>query len=111
MMHVASAPDGSGRSRTRSFRQSFLTAYASRIGQRLAEATEMQTTKAATEPTARNLLPVLAARNEAVDDAVAAMFPEMTNHVVGSVTNRDGWFSGLSAADRAALHGNGELLD
>ena len=111
LMHAGSGADGSGRSRTRSFRQSFLTAYASRIGQRLAEATETQTTKAATEPTGRNLLPVLAARNEAVDDAVAAMFPEMTNHVVGSVTNRDGWFSGLSAADRAALHGNGELLD
>jgi len=53
---------------------------------------------------------VLAARNEAVDEAVAAMFPEMTNHVVGAVTNREGWFSGISAAERAALHGDGELL-
>jgi hypothetical protein len=111
MMHVGSRADGSGRSRTRSFRQSFLTAYASRIGHRLTEATETQTTRAATEPASRNLLPVLSARNEAVDEAVAAMFPEMTNHVVGSVTNREGWFSGLSAADRAALHDNGELLD
>jgi hypothetical protein len=111
MMHAGSGADGSGRSRTRSFRQSFLTAYASRIGQRLAETTGTQTTRAATELAGQNLLPVLAARDEAVDDAVAAMFPEMTNHVVGSVTNRDGWFSGLSAADRAALHENGELLD
>jgi len=53
---------------------------------------------------------VLAARNEAVDEAVAAMFPKMTNHVMGTVTNREGWFSGISAADRAALHGDGELL-
>jgi Protein of unknown function (DUF2786) len=111
MMHAGSRADGSGRSRTRSFRQSFLTAYASRIGHRLAETTRTQSTKAATEPAGRNLLPVLAARSEAVDEAVAAMFPKMTNHVVGSVTNRDGWFSGLSAADRAALHDDGELLN
>lgn len=111
MMHAGSRTDGYGRSRTRSFRQSFLTAYASRIGQRLAEATGTQTTKAATEPAGRNLLPVLAIRNEAVDEAVAAMFPEMTNHVVGSVTHSEGWFSGFSAADRAALHVGGELLD
>ena len=110
MMHAGSRSDGSGRSRTRSFRQSFLTAYALRIGHRLAETTGTQTTKAATEPAGRNLLPVLAARSEAVDEAVAAMFPAMTNHVVGSVTNGDGWFSGLSAADRATLHHGGELL-
>jgi len=109
MMQAGSRTDGYGRSRTRSFRQSFLTEYASRIGQRLAEATGTQTTKAATEPAGQNLLPVLAARNEAVDDAVAAMFPGMTHHAVGSVTNREGWFSGLSAADRAALHFDGEL--
>jgi len=110
MMQAGSRTDGYGRSRTRSFRQSFLTAYASRIGQRLAEATGTQTTKAATEPAGQNLLPVLAARNEAVDDAVAAMFPGMTHHAVGSVTNREGWFSGLSAADRATLDQGGELL-
>jgi Protein of unknown function (DUF2786) len=110
MMQAGSRTDGYGRSSTRSFRQSFLTGYASRIGQRLAEATGAQTTKAATEPAGRNLLPVLAARNEAVDEAVAAMFPEMTHHVVGSVTHREGWFSGLSAADRAAIHVGEELL-
>jgi hypothetical protein len=111
MVHAGSRADGSGRSRTRSFRQSFLTAYASRIGHRLAETTQTQSTKAASEPAGRDLLPVLAARSEAVDETVAAMFPQMTNHVMASVTNRDGWFSGLSAADRAALRDHGELLD
>jgi Protein of unknown function (DUF2786) len=110
MMQAGSRTDGYGRSRTRSFRQSFLTAYASRIGQRLAEATGTQTSKAAAEPAGRNLLPVLAKRNEAVDEAVAAMFPAMTHHVMGTVTHREGWFSGLSAADRAILHDDGELL-
>jgi hypothetical protein len=50
---------------------------------------------------------VLAARNE----AVVAMFPRMTNNVVGSVTHREGWFTGLSAADRAAVQVDAELLD
>ena len=113
MMQAGSRTDGYGRSRTRSFRQSFLTAYTSRIGQRLAEAAGTQTTQAATEPTGSNLLPVLpvlAARHEAVDEAVAAMFPKVTHHVLGSVTNREGWFSGLSAADRAALRLGAELV-
>ena len=110
MMHAGSRIDDYGRSRTRSFRQSFLTAYASRIGQRLAETTGTQTARAATEPAGRNLLPVLAARSEAVDEAVA-MFPGMKNHAMASVTNSEGWFSGLSAADRAALHVGGELRD
>ena len=109
MIHAGSRTDDYGRSRTRSFRASFLTAYASRIGQRLAETTGTQTTKAASEPSGRNLLPVLAARSEAVDRAVATMFPAMTNHAVGSVTHREGWLAGLSAADRAALHAGGEL--
>jgi hypothetical protein len=111
MMHAGSRTDGYGRSRTRSFRQSFLTAYASRIGQRLAETTGAQTAQAATEPSGRNLLPVLAARSDAVDQAVSAMFPGMKNHSMASVTNREGWFSGLSAADRAALHTDREIPD
>jgi Protein of unknown function (DUF2786) len=109
MAKAGSRTDGYGRSRTRAFRQSFLTAYASRIGQRLTETTGKQTTKAASEPAGQNLLPVLAARSEAVDDAVTAMFPEMTLHSVGSITDREGWFSGLSAADRAALHDDEQL--
>jgi hypothetical protein len=110
MMIAGSRTDDYGRSRTRSFRHSFLTAYASRFGQRLAEATGKQTTKAAAEPAGRNLLPVLAARSEAVDEAVTAMFPELTHHTAGAVTNREGWFSGLSAAERATLRDDGELL-
>lgn len=109
MTRAGSRADGSGRSRTRSFRQSFLTAYASRIGQRLTDVTGQQTAEVAAEPSGRNLLPVLAARSEAVDEAVSAMFPMMTSHRVGSATDREGWFSGISAADQAALHPNTPL--
>jgi len=110
MMQAGPRTDGYGRSRTRSFRQSFLTAYASRIGQRLAQTTREETTKAASEPAGQSLLPVLAARSEAVDDAIAVMFPQVTNHVMGPGTNREGWFAGFSAANRAALHDDEELL-
>jgi len=109
MTQAGSRTDAYGRSRTRAFRQSFLTAYASRIGERLSEATETQTAEAATEPAARNLLPVLAARDRAVEDAVAAMFPQLTERVV-SVTDREGWISGRSAADLATLHDGREML-
>jgi len=111
MVKAGSRTDGYGRSQTRSFRQAFLTAYASRIGQRLSETTGTQTSKVAAEPAGRDLLPVLAARNAAVDQAVTAMFPALSNHRVGSVTNTEGWLSGLSAADRAALHLGGGSLD
>jgi hypothetical protein len=111
MMKAGSRTDGYGRSQTRSFRQSFLTAYASRIGQRLSETTGTQTSKVAAEPAGQNLLPVLAARNAAVDEAVTAMFPGMSNHQVSSATNMEGWLSGLSAADRAALNLGGGSLE
>jgi hypothetical protein len=50
-----------GESRTRSFRQSFLMAYAQRIGERL-EATAAATQAAVPEVDAGRLLPVLAKR-------------------------------------------------
>ncbi|MBI1758389.1 MAG: DUF2786 domain-containing protein [Actinobacteria bacterium] len=109
MTLAGSRTDAYGRSRTRSFRQSFLTAYASRIGERLTEATGAQTAQAASEPAGRNLLPVLAIRDKAVEDAVAVMFPQMTSSVLGSATDREGWISGRNAADLAALHTGREL--
>ncbi|HEX2805757.1 MAG TPA: DUF2786 domain-containing protein [Kineosporiaceae bacterium] len=109
MTRAGSRTDVYGRSRTRGFRQSFLTAYASRIGERLAEATGAQTAQAAAEPAAKNLLPVLAARDEAVEEAVAAMFPEVTYRALGSVTDREGWVSGRAAADLATLHTGPQL--
>jgi len=67
-----------GASRTRSYRQSFLTAYATRIAQRLSRATE-QAIKAAGEDHGPRLLPVLASRAEAVDDQVDEWFTGFLN--------------------------------
>jgi len=92
-----------GGSRTRSFRRSFLLAYAERIRERLTETTEEQTRIAAAEPGKARLLPVLASRTEAVERTTSAIFPRLLPLSTGSVRDREGWASGRAAADRATL--------
>jgi hypothetical protein len=96
--------DEYGRNTTRSFRQSFLTAYASRIGERLNAATDEVGREAAGSAGSAQLLPVLAARDDAVRDVFEKQFPQLTHHTT-AVNNRQGWASGRAAADRASLHG------
>jgi hypothetical protein len=104
LVHEGSKQGPGGRSRTRSFRQSFLASYAVRIGERLAGATGEAERQAAAETPGTDLLPVLAARDQAVDDAMDAMFPELTDHHMTGITDREGWLSGQAAADRANLN-------
>lgn len=103
---AGSRSDRYGRSRTRAFRQSFLTAYAGRIGERLREVTagEEVTASATARAEGRELVPVLAARAQEVDDAVGAWFPKVRTQSVGSVRDAEGWHSGRAAADQARLH-------
>jgi hypothetical protein len=100
--------DRYGRSSTRSFRQSFLTSYANRIGERLSGATERASTEAAREMGGSALLPVLAAREEAVRERVESAFPSLVSHRV-NVSSREGWESGRAAADRASLQPRREV--
>lgn len=102
MLHEGSRRDHAGRSRTRAFRQSFLTAYATRIGQRLRTATDEATREAAAGTDRADLLPVLAAREHEVDEAVEQMFPGIVAQRVRA-TDLEGWASGMAAADRASL--------
>ncbi|GAA1589659.1 DUF2786 domain-containing protein [Kribbella hippodromi] len=90
-----------GESRTRSFRQSFLMAYAQRIGERL-EQTTAATQAAVSEADAGRLLPVLAKREEQVDALFTQLFPKTTTRRT-RITNGAGWEAGLSAADQAQL--------
>jgi hypothetical protein len=87
-----------GQTRTRSFRQSFLLAYATRIGERL------DTTNAtvAAEVDDSRLLPVLAARSRAADDLTDRLFPSTVRRGI-SAPNRAGWGAGRVAADLALL--------
>jgi len=90
-----------GTSRTRSFRQSFLLAYAGRIGERLDTASSVATAEVAGE-VARSggLLPVLAARSRAADELTDRLFPTMTQRAL-SVNNAAGWSAGRAAAELA----------
>ncbi|MCH0540688.1 DUF2786 domain-containing protein [Streptomyces sp. MUM 203J] len=95
MTKAEAAQRAGGRKRTKTFRQSFLLAYAQRLGDRLASATRRVT---AGEPT---LLPVLAARDVVVTDHAERMFPETTRTRVRGATDPVGWDHGTAAADRA----------
>ena len=97
--------DRSGTSRTRSFRQSFLMAYAIRVGERLQEANAAMVEEATAEY-GDALLPVLVSREAAVREIVEEAYPEVRR--IGSAsTNIEGWVAGRLAADRANL-GPGE---
>jgi hypothetical protein len=110
MLRAGAKRDRYGRSRTRAFRQSFLVAYAIRIGERLAGVTEDAERQAAAQAPGRSLLPVLAARDQAVGDAVDAMFGDsLTRGRATRATDSEGWYSGRAAADLATLHGHREV--
>jgi hypothetical protein len=96
-----------GTSRTRSFRQSFLLAYAGRVGERLDTASAAATAEVAAEvggEGARSgvLVPVLAARGRAADELTDRLFPTMTHRAL-SVSNASGWSAGRAAAELALL--------
>ncbi len=107
MVAAGSQIDRNGRSRTRSFRQAFLLAYASRIGQRL-RAAEAASQAAAVEEYGAALLPVLADRTAAVEAASAAAFPGAFTRSA-SVSNAAGWAAGWAAADLASLAGRTQV--
>lgn len=97
-MLAAGRVTGDGRTRTRSFRQSFLLSYSERIGERLT----VTSTTVATEVDRGTLLPVLAARSQATDDLTNRLFPATIARVM-SPSNGAGWAAGRIAADLAQL--------
>ena len=116
MLRAGSKQDAYGASRTRAFRQSFLVSYAIRIGERLAETAEHTTQEAAAEQVAAAgagtaLVPFLAARRQAVDDAVDEIFGgAVLRGRTQRITDADGWASGRAAADLASLHNQGRAV-
>ncbi|UXY21148.1 DUF2786 domain-containing protein [Streptomyces cynarae] len=107
MTKAEAAQRKGGRKRTKTFRQSFLAAYAHRIGDRLraaAEEAEGQVTGGEGE-----LLPVLAARDVAVTDRMEEMFPDTVTTRLRGVSDAAGWEQGAAAADRAQVTGRPRL--
>ncbi|MFI9611446.1 DUF2786 domain-containing protein [Streptomyces sp. NPDC052023] len=116
MTKAEAAQRAGGRRRTKTFRQSFLAAYAHRIGIRLASAAEEAAGQAAEEAAGEaagqagaedrpdgGLLPVLASREAAVTERTESMFPETTTTRLRGVTDAAGWTEGSRAADRAEV--------
>ena len=130
MTSAGSRQHWTGQNRTRSFRNSFLTAFAVRIGERLEVAAAEGQREwiaagdlaagagpaggTATRPhgagTERNaLVRVLAERDEQVEAAVAERFPRLTTQRSRATLDAEGWVSGTTAADRADLGAPGRL--
>ncbi|MDH6608272.1 hypothetical protein M2164_003907 [Streptomyces sp. SAI-208] len=95
MAKAEAAQRAGGRKRTKTFRQSFLAAYAHRVGDRLRTAAET--------PVTDDLLPVLASREVAVTDRMERMFPRTTTTRLRGVSDEAGWTEGARAADRAQV--------
>ncbi|WNI16086.1 DUF2786 domain-containing protein [Actinacidiphila sp. ITFR-21] len=87
-----------GASRSRDFRESFLIAYAARIGERLSAAVTAEVGDSA----APDLLPVLASRDLAVESETRRLFPSTTTSRLKG-RDREGWHHGHSAADAATF--------
>lgn len=93
--------------RTRRFRQSFLIAFAARVGQRL-QAADDAVVAEADRAHDGGVLPVLASRVAAVEDHVEQLFPDLRRRRV-EVRDAAGWHAGTQAADRAQLGRDGTL--
>ena len=99
---AGSREDRFGRSRTRSFRSSFLLGYAWRVGERLIDVNGATEENVDAER-GGDLLPVLRRLDEAVASAVTETFPNLSYGRAREVSNHQGWAHGVAAANRARL--------
>lgn len=108
LARLGSHRDRVGRSRTTSFRRSFLLGFGHQIGERLRRSTDAEVA-AADERSAGGLLPVLAAREDRVRAAQEAAFPDQQRKAT-SVSNGAGWAAGRTAGQLALLDPSGGVL-
>ncbi|MFC5953177.1 DUF2786 domain-containing protein [Streptomyces pratens] len=104
MTKAEAAQKAGGRKRTKTFRQSFLAAYAHRVGARLAAAAEGRTSGLSDD-----LLPVLASRDVAVTERLDRLFPETTTTRLRGASDVAGWEEGARAADNAQVEARRRL--
>jgi hypothetical protein len=97
--------DGYGRSRTRSFRQSFMVSFATHIGERLRAATEESQHDVDDQ---RSLLPAIVCHDEQVEALTDQLFPNLVTRET-RVSNAAGWAGGRAAAELALLDVHGRL--
>lgn len=109
MVERGRVTDGRGRSRTRSYRQSFLLAYASRVRERLHAAASVAHSEVEHQ-LGRSLLPVLADRDDEVERLLGAHFSSLVHRNGPRATNSEGWMHGRIAAELATLGEERPLL-
>ncbi|MGC9473001.1 DUF2786 domain-containing protein [Streptomyces sp. WG4] len=102
MTKAEAAQRAGGRRRTKTFRQSFLAAYAHRAGTRLRAAADAATAESGAAAGV-DLLPVLASRQVAVIDRLERLFPETTTTRLRGASDAAGWTEGTRAADDARV--------
>lgn len=90
--------DSHGTDTSSSFRKAFLSAYAVRIGERLADSSEH-----ATDTYGTDLVPVLQRQAEAVHGEFERLFPHVTTGPRRRTFDARGWNAGTRAADAAVL--------
>lgn len=95
------APPGA-RTRSRSFKSSFLMGYANRVGTRLAEINQA-VTEAASEEAHRSVLPALIARADAVEEEMERRFADRVSSSGRGGYDPFGYQQGTAAADVAQL--------
>lgn len=95
--------DRYGRSRTTAFRRSFYYGFAARISSRLQQAAEDTVEQAETE-TGVALVPLLAARERAAEQAMRDAIPG-AKAMTSAVSDREGYWRGVEAAEAARLDG------
>lgn len=84
--------------RSTAFRKAFLSAYAARIGERLAESSADAAASYST-----GLVPVLQRQSEAIDEEFERLFPHVTKGARRVRYDARGWDAGTRAADDAVL--------
>ena len=87
---------------SRSYRSSFLLAYAARIGERLREINAV-VMKEATHEHGESFLPVLRSQAETIDDFVDQRYGRLRSLRHRGVADPAGWVGGRAAADKARL--------
>jgi Protein of unknown function (DUF2786) len=106
LTRVAPPPWRAAPSQVAAFRRAFLYAFSRRVGERLYAEAERAVDEARAEH-GDGLLPVLAAREAAVDAAVDTL--TRTKPLRFQASDGHGWAAGAAAADRASLTGQATL--
>lgn len=98
--------------RSRSFRASFLTSFALRIGERLQEASDAEERSASAELGASgggSRLPALVEREQDVEEELSRLFPDVVPAWSRRSYDLHGWEHGRRAADQADMRARAEL--